>query len=172
MMMQQVRMSPPFSSSPMSGSTAGGRSLASLASGLSIQQPPPPPQQFNHSSSLPSSGIMRDFKQTVDGRPTLRRKSSLESISTVMTESSASIQRQKLTQAVIQCDIPFDNHNLVTEIVDMLLTLKKKERSLCLFNQDFLKSKIALALEALETFHDEEEGYDQDDEQEQVLHQM
>ncbi|CAO3640726.1 unnamed protein product [Cunninghamella blakesleeana] len=179
MMMQQVRMSPPFSSSPMSGSTAGGHSLASLASGLSIQQPPSQ-QQFNHSSSLPSSGIMRDFKQTTDGRPTLRRKSSLESISTVMTESSASIQKQKLTQAVIQCDIPFDNHNLVTEIVDMLLTLKKKERSLCLFNQDFLKSKIALALEALETFHEEEEDeedeeveeeYDQNNDHEQLFQQ-
>ncbi|CAO3598712.1 unnamed protein product [Absidia cylindrospora] len=190
-----VRMSPPFSSSPISGST--GHSLASLASGLSVQQPPTQHQHYQHqhqnqhstptltsvpglskSSSPPpqlsgdSNGrLPSDYKHTSDGRPTLRRKSSLESISTVMTESSANLQRHKLTQAVLQCDVPFDNQNLVSDIVDMLLTLKKKERSLCLFNQDFIKTKIQLALEALEIFHDGEDS-DEDDEEEKALQKM
>ncbi|CAO3595961.1 unnamed protein product [Absidia cylindrospora] len=205
MSMPQVRMSSPFSSSPISGST--GHSLASLASGLSIQQAPPPtssvahhqqqqPQytpppptlasvagslslsspgsSSNHHHHHPANGrLTKDYKQTAEGRPSLRRKSSLESISTVMTESSANLQRQKLTQAVLQCDVPFDNPSLVSEIVDMLLTLKKKERSLCLFNQDFLKAKIELALEALETFHDGDDSEESEqDEEDKVLQKM
>ncbi|ORZ13481.1 hypothetical protein BCR42DRAFT_492888 [Absidia repens] len=210
MSMPQVRMSSPFSSSPISGST--GHSLASLASGLSIQQAPLPPtssssvahhqqQQTQHTPPAPTlatvagslshtspqslSGsshhhhypangrLTKDYKQTAEGRPSLRRKSSLESISTVMTESSANLQRQKLTQAVLQCDVPFDNPSLVSEIVDMLLTLKKRERSLCLFNQDFLKAKIELALEALETFHDGDDSEeDEEDEEDKVLQKM
>jgi hypothetical protein len=182
-------MSPPFSSSPISGST--GHSLASLASGLSVQPPPLSQQQqqhttltlaptagLPHSSSPPppqlSGGngrLTKEYKHTADGRPTLRRKSSLESISTVMTESSANLQRQKLTQAVLQCDVPFDNQNLVSDIVDMLMTLKKKERSLCLFNKDFIKGKIQLALEALETFGDGDDS-EEDDEEEKVLQKM
>jgi hypothetical protein len=187
--MQQVRMSPPFSSSPISGST--GHSLASLASGLSVQPPPLSQQQQQHTtltltptSGLPHSSsppppqlsggngrLAKEYKHTADGRPTLRRKSSLESISTVMTESSANLQRQKLTQAVLQCDVPFDNQNLVSDIVDMLMTLKKKERSLCLFNKDFIKGKIQLALEALETFGDGDDS-EEDDEEEKVLQKM
>lgn len=75
-----------------------------------------------------------------------------------MTESSASIQRQRLMEAIMRCG---DYGNNVNDIVDMLLTLKRKERSLCLFNQDFLREKIHLALEALETFND---GTEEDEE--------
>ncbi|KAG0187518.1 hypothetical protein DFQ28_006251 [Apophysomyces sp. BC1034] len=127
-----TRLSPQFSSSPVSG-VSTGPSLASLASGLSIQPAP---------ASVPQK----------PERPTLRRKGSLESVSSVMTESSASVQRQKVTEAVMRCG---DYGNNAQDIVDMLLTLKRKERSLCLFNQDFLKSKIQLALEALDAFNDE-----------------
>lgn len=49
----------------------------------------------------------------------------------------------------------------INDIVDMLLTLKKKERSLCLFNPDFLKSKIEQALDALALTMDD----DDDDEE-------
>ncbi|KAI8331756.1 hypothetical protein BC941DRAFT_438377 [Chlamydoabsidia padenii] len=164
---QQVRMSPPFSSSPISGST--GHSLASLASGLSVQQMPTQQYQSTTFAQTAVSGLNK-YKQTSDGRPTLRRKSSLESVCTVMTESSANLQRQKLTLAVLQCGMVIDDQTLVSDIVDMLLTLKKKERSLCLFNQDFIKAKILLALEALEIFHD---GDDSDeDEEEEALQKM
>lgn len=71
-----------------------------------------------------------------------------------MTESSASIQRQKMEEAVMRCGDIGSNSQ---DVVDMLLTLKRKERSLCLFNQDFLKTKIGLALEALEAFNDDME---------------
>ncbi|GAN00603.1 polyadenylate-binding protein 1 [Mucor ambiguus] len=144
------RLSPQFSSSPISGASTG-RSLASLASGLSIQQPPPMQQQQQH----PIVHIGHN------GRPTLRRRGSLES---VMTESSANLQRIKLEDAVRQCG---DYGKATGDIVDMLLTLKRKERSLCLFNPDFLHEKVQLALEALatcnETDSDEEEDEEDDD---------
>lgn len=135
-----------LSSSPISG-TSTGRSLASLASGMSIQPPPP-----LHHQQVPVVNI-------VNGRPTLRRRGSLES---VMTESSANIQRTKLEDAVRTCG---DYGKATSDIVDMLLTLKRKERSLCLFNPDFLKEKVNLALEALATCNesDSDEDDDEDD---------
>lgn len=138
-----------LSSSPISG-TSTGRSLASLASGLSIQQPPPPLHQ-----QVPIVNIGNN------GRPTLRRRGSLES---VMTESSANVQRTKLEDAVRTCG---DYGKATSDIVDMLLTLKRKERSLCLFNPDFLKEKVNLALEALATCN-ESDSEDEDDEEDDV----
>lgn len=137
----------------MSGVSSTGPSLASLASGihrpnlLPYQQPPVQQQP----------DVIRSNNHNSNGR-TLRRKGSLESISSVMTESSASVQRQRLTEAVMRCG---DYSKNVNDIVDMLLTLKRKERSLCLFNQDFLRDKIQLAIDALETFDDDEEEYEQ-----------
>ncbi|KAI8340983.1 hypothetical protein EDC96DRAFT_449829, partial [Choanephora cucurbitarum] len=132
-----------INSSPGSG-TSTGRSLVSLASGLSIQQGPPSQQQ--------TSAI--NFGH--NGRPTLRRRGSLES---VMTESSANIQRIKLEDAVRQCGY---QGKIASDIVDMLLTLKRKERSLCLFNRDFLRDKVELALEALNTCNESDTSLTQE----------
>ncbi|KAG1587754.1 hypothetical protein G6F48_005735 [Rhizopus delemar] len=107
-------------------------SLASLASGASIQPPP-----VEHKG--------------------LKRKGSMESI---MTETSAQMQRMKMTEAVKRVGA-FGSQ--LDNVVDMLLTLKRKERSLCLFNQEFLKDKIQAAVEALEVF-DEEEDEEENDE--------
>ncbi|ORE13680.1 hypothetical protein BCV71DRAFT_188720 [Rhizopus microsporus] len=121
--------------SPLTTSTV--KSLASLASGASIQRTP------------------SNYIQLPPKRPTLRRKGSLES---VMTESSANIQRARLETAVNSCG---DYGEHIGDIVDMLLTLKRKERSLCLFNPDFLKEKINLALEALEACQESDESEDE-----------
>lgn len=43
------------------------------------------------------------------------------------------------------------------EIIDMLMTLSSKERSLCIFNPDYLTSKIGQARDALNIFADEDE---------------
>ncbi|KAI7876398.1 hypothetical protein K492DRAFT_210381 [Lichtheimia hyalospora FSU 10163] len=143
-----LRLSPPFSSSPMSGASSNGPSLiSSLASGANIQ-PRPYPHHHHHQQQQQQS------MEPSNGRPTLRRRGSLESVSSVMTESSATMQRKRLAEAVMRCG---DYSQMVNDIVDMLLTLKRKERSLCLFNQDFLREKIELALIALDTFNDEEE---------------
>lgn len=80
-----------------------------------------------------------------------------------MTESSANIQRTKLEQAVRNSGT-FGKQT--DDIVDMLLTLKRKERSLCLFNPDFLQEKIQLALDALATCIDSDEEDDDEDEEE------
>lgn len=137
-----------LSSSPMSGTTSTGRSLASLASGISVSAPPLQPQP-----AVVNLGN--------NGRPSLRRRGSLES---VMTESSATMQRTKLQDAVRNCG---DYGKATDDIVDMLLTLKRKERSLCLFNPDFLKEKVNLALEALATCN-ESESEEEEEEEEDV----
>lgn len=107
---------------------------------------------------VPQQQQQPDYR-TANGRPTLRRKGSLESVSSIMTESSATVQRQRLVEAVMRCG---DYAKSVNDIVDMLLTLKRKERSLCLFNQDFLREKIELALIALETFDEEERAQEEE----------
>lgn len=122
--------------SPVTTST--GKSLASLASGASIQPAPP------------------NYVQIPPKRPTLRRKGSLES---VMTATSFGLQRAKLEAAVNRIG---DYGDATVDIVDMLLTLKKKERSLCLFNPDFLKEKIDAALDALVTCEESEGSEDEE----------
>lgn len=129
-----MRTSPQFVSRP---------SLASLASGASIQ--PAPPTVYE---KIEEEKILEEQPRT------LRRKSSVESVCSVMTESSARVQRQRMTEAVKRCG---SYGKETTDIVDMLLTLKRKERSICLFNPDFLKEKINAAVEALEICEEEEE---------------
>ncbi|SAM09069.1 hypothetical protein [Absidia glauca] len=109
-------------------------SLSTLASGAAIQTPPPP-------------------------RRTLRRRGSLESICSTMTETSHHTQRQRMLAAVLH----YESTDLAGDIVDMLLTLKKKDRSLCLFNADFMKSKVQQAKQALATFDDDDDDDDDDD---------
>ncbi|KAI9278028.1 hypothetical protein BY458DRAFT_73235 [Sporodiniella umbellata] len=124
--------------SPMTASS--GKTLFSMTSGLSIQPPPP-----NYQPSQPPKAR------------TLRRKGSLES---VMTETSASLQRTKLETAVQNVG---DFGSVMHDIVDMLLTLKRKERSLCLFNPDFLKEKIDAAMEAIAACEESDESEEDDD---------
>ncbi|KAI8338469.1 hypothetical protein BC941DRAFT_21032 [Chlamydoabsidia padenii] len=107
-------------------------SLSTLASGASIKTTP-------------------SYKTTSNGRPTLRRRGSIESMCSVMTETSNHTQRQRMMTAVMSTCGP----DLASDIVDMLLTLRKKERSLCLFNADFLKSKVEQAKIALDTFEED-----------------
>lgn len=135
-----VRTSPQFASRP---------SLASLASGASIQP-------------APVNVYEKIEEEKIEDSRSLRRRGSLESVNSVMTESTAHIQRQRMTDAVKQCG---SYGNAVSDIVDMLLTLKRKERSICLFNHDFLKVKINAAVEALEVCEDES---DSEEEKEKV----
>ncbi|RCH79528.1 hypothetical protein CU098_002812, partial [Rhizopus stolonifer] len=128
-----IRSSPPFASRP---------SLASLASGASIQPVPSHLYKKREEEKIEEESIR-----------TLRRKGSLESVNSIMTESSAQVQRQRMTEAVKQCG---SYGRELHDIVDMLLTLKRKERSLCLFNSDFLKDKINAAAEALEICEEDE----------------
>ncbi|KAI8141654.1 hypothetical protein BJV82DRAFT_618597 [Fennellomyces sp. T-0311] len=157
-----LRLSPPFSSSPMSGVSSTVPSLVSLASGLNVQpRPNLPPHHHHHQQPQQQQ---QDYRN--NGRPTLRRKGSLESVSSVMTESSASVQRQRLMEAVSRCG---DYGKSLPDIVDMLLTLKRKERSLCLFNHDFLREKIQLALDALDTFNEDDDDEEELDDYDQAI---
>ncbi|KAL0090560.1 hypothetical protein J3Q64DRAFT_1636589 [Phycomyces blakesleeanus] len=84
---------------------------------------------------------------------TLRRRDSVESVSSAMTVSTSTIQRVKMARAVSKCG----ESRHVDDIVDLLLTLKIKERTLCLFNKDFLRGRIEEAKSALEVFLEEDE---------------
>lgn len=129
-----MRTSPQFASRP---------SLASLASGASIQ--PAPPTVYE---KIEEENLLEEQPRT------LRRKGSVESVCSVMTESSARVQRHRMIEAVKRCG---SYGKELDDIVDMLLTLKRKERSICLFNPDFLKEKINAAVEALEICEEDDE---------------
>ncbi|KAG2184644.1 hypothetical protein INT43_000557 [Umbelopsis isabellina] len=131
---------PSSSTAPATVTTTNteGPSLSSLASGATIQPAP---------------------TVIVPKQKTLRRNS-IESVSSVMTESSSGIQKLRLIEAVKRSG----EIEHTDDIVDMLLTLKRKERSLCLFNPDFLRSKINLAKEALELFDEDSDSVKESDE--------
>ncbi|KAF7730456.1 hypothetical protein EC973_002263 [Apophysomyces ossiformis] len=116
-------------------------SLVSLASGACINTSPPVP------SALPEPHC----DTTTTDRPMLHRRGSIGSMSSIMTEANSHIQRQRIKEAVTKCG---ETHH-VDDIVDMILSLKRKDRSLCLFNQEFLQSKIDLAKGAIEAFQEE-----------------
>ena len=66
--------------------------------------------------------------------------------------STVSDQRDRMVDAIQQID-----PSAGEEIIDMLMTLSSKERSLCIFNPDYLRSKISQARDALNIFADEDE---------------
>ncbi|ORZ08929.1 hypothetical protein BCR42DRAFT_300923, partial [Absidia repens] len=82
-----------------------------------------------------------------------QRRISIESMASITTDTSTSIQRLKLTDAVLQYNCC--SKERVSDIVDLLMTLRRRERSLCLFNADFLMEKVNLALESLDIFDDD-----------------
>ncbi|KAI8876901.1 RNA-binding domain-containing protein [Backusella circina FSU 941] len=110
-------------------------SLSTLASGAFVHHPPP--QQYH--------------PPVYASRPTLRRRGSVESSASAMTETSSHTRRQTVTKAVMALDGSEKN---VNDIVDMLLTLKRRDLATCLFNQVFLRDKIKQAKDALDTFQD------------------
>ena len=114
--------------------------------------PPPPPQQYHHQTNHINPHQQQSHQQTKRSA-LIRRRSSNESVSSGMTETTSDLQKQRMTEAVIRMGV---KHN-VEDIVFMLLTLKRKERSLCLFNQDFIREQIKLARSALEIFKDDDE---------------
>jgi hypothetical protein len=66
--------------------------------------------------------------------------------------STVSDQRDRMIDAIQHID-PTTGE----EIIDMLMTLTSKERSLCIFNPEYLRSKINQARDALDIFADEDE---------------
>ncbi|KAL7317256.1 hypothetical protein PS15m_003640 [Mucor circinelloides] len=158
------------------GSVQQPPSLSTLASGVFINtnattptsastnntyQPPnyisPPPPQYrnvnNHWSYSPHS----QKQQQQQERPSFRRRGSVESMVSVMTETSSQTRRQTITKAVLA--VEKDNDSNLNDIVDMLLTLRKKDLATCLFNKVFLKAKIKQAKDALDIFVEEQQQH-------------
>ncbi|KAI9366279.1 hypothetical protein BD770DRAFT_1522 [Pilaira anomala] len=119
----------------LSGSGSIQPSLIGLASGAFINTPP------------------TYYPPTTQVRPSFRRRGSVESLASVMTETSSHSRRQTVTKAVLAIEKSDDPH--VHDIVDMILTLKKKDLATCLFNKVFLKAKIRQAKYALDIFQEE-----------------
>ncbi|KAI8141433.1 hypothetical protein BJV82DRAFT_176012 [Fennellomyces sp. T-0311] len=132
---------------------------------INYSQPSPQPQgqrrppvttpsntiKKRHSSmNMPTAAL--PLHQQTKSSP-LRRRSSNESASSIATETTPDLQKKRMTEAVIRAGVK----NNVEDITYMLLSLKRKERSLCLFNPGFLKEQIRLAQSALEIFRDDED---------------
>ncbi|CEG79934.1 hypothetical protein RMATCC62417_14339 [Rhizopus microsporus] len=65
---------------------------------------------------------------TQQNKPTLRRSGSIESVTTAMTETNSQLKRQAIIQAIFTMNQQEQN---LQDIVDMLLTLKKKDLATC-----------------------------------------
>lgn len=83
----------------------------------------------------------------------------MESMASVMTETSSQTRRQTITKAVLAVEKGNDSN--LNDIVDMLLTLRKKDLATCLFNKVFLKAKIKQAKDALDIFVEEQQQQQQ-----------
>ncbi|KAG1467679.1 hypothetical protein G6F56_004271 [Rhizopus delemar] len=83
----------------------------------------------------------------------LRRSGSAESMATTTTANSSHLKRQAIIRAILQ--VGEQQENNMQDIVDMLLTLKRKDLATCLFNKTFLKGEIQRAKEALDLFKEE-----------------
>lgn len=119
-----------------------------------------PPAQSQINNHLPYQDHRQQQQQQTQNKPTLRRRDSVESVVSVMTETSSQTRRHTITKAVISVEKgSIEDFN---DIVDMLLTLKKKDLAICLFNKVFLKAKIKQAKDALNIFQ-EEEYHDHED---------
>ncbi|KAI9265523.1 hypothetical protein EDC94DRAFT_517117 [Helicostylum pulchrum] len=141
--------------------------------------PPPPMPSFNSPNNnlfaeqqqqpqqngyyQPTSGAFINTPPYV--RPTFRRRGSVESVLSIMTETSSQSRRHTVTKAVLALEKSDDKH--VQDIVDMILTLKKKDLATCLFNKVFLKAKVRQAKYALDIFQEELQE-EQEEQQEEV----
>ncbi|KAI8372058.1 hypothetical protein EDC96DRAFT_501461 [Choanephora cucurbitarum] len=83
------------------------------------------------------------------------RRSSVESSPSGSTGNSSSQDKRRniVTQAVMSIE-ELQDTNYVQDIVDMLLTLKKKDLATCLFNSVFLKSSVKRAKDSLDVFQE------------------
>ncbi|ORZ26053.1 hypothetical protein BCR42DRAFT_401489 [Absidia repens] len=143
-------------------SNPGGPTLVSLATGLSIESAPHLSNYQNVPQHLmepaPRHGN-KDYTATAISPRPMRRRASIESMASAMTDTTTSMQRQRLTDAVTRSGC-CGNDERIPEVVDLLLSLTRKERTLCLFNTDFLRKKVDLALDSLDTFNDDDDGDD------------
>jgi len=117
--------------------------------------PPPPVVPSISVAEIPIAPVVQPLPNYIPGARTLRKQGSVESISSVLTETSVVLQKKKMYEALLK----IGETEYLEDLVDMLLTLKRKERSICLFNSDFLKEKVKLAKDALEIFGEDDPDY-------------
>lgn len=116
---------------------------------------PPPPPTISVAEIPITPAVQPMSNYNLPGARTLRKQGSVESISSVLTETSVVMQKKKMYEALLK----IGENEYLEDLVDMLLTLKRKERSICLFNSDFLKEKVKLAKDALEIFGEDDPDY-------------
>ncbi|KAG2182112.1 hypothetical protein INT43_007039 [Umbelopsis isabellina] len=114
-------------SSPTSSSTPQTIPLASPVLSASSQELP--------ATGGPPEGIVQRLRRS----------------GTSTSESTMSDQRDKLTTAVNQIDPSAGD-----DCIDMLMTLSAKDRSTCIFNPEYLRTKLKQARDALDLFADED----------------
>lgn len=102
------------------------------------------------------------ISQYPENKPTFRRRGSFESITSVMTKTSSKTKRHTILKAIVDVDTTGMDQKQLSDIVDMMLTLKKKDLATCLFNKVFLKAKIKQAKDALDIFDEQQYEDDED----------
>ncbi|KAH8550709.1 hypothetical protein BGW37DRAFT_427478 [Umbelopsis sp. PMI_123] len=117
-------------------------------------------------SSVSSSGTSSPVPQVISLTPLASPPTNTGSSDTISQRlggqdgastpgSTVSDQRDKMIGAIHQIEPTAGD-----EIIDMLMTLSSKERSLCIFNPEYLRTKINQARNALDIFADEDGSSD------------
>ncbi|KAI9322281.1 hypothetical protein BX666DRAFT_1893431 [Dichotomocladium elegans] len=143
---------PPFAST--AAQTLPPQTVAAMTTASAGRIPPPPPRQ--RFSAAPFFHPHHPKQHPQQQQQQQHRRSHSPESRTSSSATDAHTQRLCLVDAVLQCG----ETKATQDVVDMLLTLKPKDRSLCLFNRDYLREKIKEAKIALETCKDVDDEID------------
>lgn len=87
------------------------------------------------------------------GQPERQQQTSLTSSSNISRSTSPGTERERLLEAIAKIE---PNGRLAAEILELVCSLGKRDRALCLFNTDFLQGKISEAKDVLALQDDDE----------------
>lgn len=128
------------------GSDGGVEGKSSYAPPSSAPEHPSTPVSFSGSHASPP------------------RTSSPSGSAMFSADGSKLSERERIARAVARIE-----PNKSQEITDLLLSLSKRERALCLFNADYLKAKVAEAKEVVEVLNLDDKPEDDGSSQTQTL---
>ncbi|CAE6395900.1 unnamed protein product [Rhizoctonia solani] len=126
----------------VSGLTSNGESPPGSDAGAQGKSSYPPPSSAPEHPSTPVS--------FAGSRTSPPRTSSPSGSAMFGTDGSKQSERERIARAVAKIE-----PKKAQEITDLLLSLSKKERALCLFNADYLRTKVTEAKDVIEVLLDD-----------------
>ncbi|EPQ25935.1 uncharacterized protein PFL1_06609 [Pseudozyma flocculosa PF-1] len=154
---QERRMSNSYYKAALANSDGGAMDEAQLSSLTPVVRREVLSGEFSRRTTSPGAGPVPSGMLGVPGiqRSFSSASSTADHASAMSSAPASSKERERLLRAVISvapAGAP------VEDITDMLVTLPKKERALCLFNPEVLRAKVEDAREILDMTEDEEIG--------------